>query len=50
MGDLFPIDRCVSHEKYEDAKSALKAYKNKDLKQFARNDEKRALKAWWPFD
>lgn len=51
MGDLFPSDRCISHENYDDAKRALKAYKDKVLKEFARDKEERAaVMAWWPFD
>ena len=51
MGDLFPSDRCISHEKYDDAKSSLKAYKHKSLKEFGRDEEVRAaVIAWWPFD
>jgi len=51
MGDLFPSDRCISHENYEDAKRALEAYKDKVLKEFARDKEERAaVMAWWPFD
>ena len=51
MGDLFPSDRCISHENYGDAKTTLKAYKNKVLKVFARDEEVVAAAiAWWPFD
>jgi hypothetical protein len=51
MGDLFPSDRLISHEHYDDAKRALKAYKDKVLKEFARDEEERAaVMAWWPFD
>jgi len=51
MGDLFPSDRCISHENYDDAKRTLKAYKAKVLKQFARDEEEMAaVMAWWPFD
>jgi hypothetical protein len=51
MGDLFPGDKCISHEKYDDAKKSLMAYKEKVLTEFARNEEERAaVMAWWPFD
>jgi hypothetical protein len=51
MGDLFPSDRSISHENYDKAKRALKAYKDKVLKEFARDEEERAaVIAWWPFD
>jgi hypothetical protein len=44
-------DRCISHEKYDIAKRALKAYKDKVLKEFAKDKEERAtVMAWWPFD
>ena len=50
MGDLFPSDRCISHENCDDAKRALKAYKDKVLKEFARVKEERVtVMAWWPF-
>jgi len=51
MGDLFPSDRCISHERYDDAKETLKAYKHKVLNEFARDEEeKAAVIAWWPYD
>jgi len=51
MGDLFPSDRCISHERYDDAKRTLTAYKDKILKEFARDEKERAaVRAWWPYD
>jgi hypothetical protein len=54
MGDLFPSDRCISHRNWDDAKRALKAYKDKVLKESARDKGERATViasgAWWPFD
>jgi len=51
MGDLFPFDKTVRHDKYSDVKRTLDAWKDKVLKQFARDDEERAaVVAWWPFD
>jgi Phosphotransferase enzyme family len=51
MGPLFPFDRCISHESYDEVKRILDEYKEKVLHEFARNDEERAaVMAWWPFD
>ncbi|RFU31557.1 hypothetical protein B7463_g4770, partial [Scytalidium lignicola] len=51
MGPLFPGDKLVSHEKYNEIKRIFKEHKAKVLNEFARNEEKRAaVIAWWPFD
>jgi hypothetical protein len=51
MGHLFPSDKCVSHEDYDKAKEALRAYSDKVLNDFSRSEEeKAAVITWWPFD
>ena len=40
MGDLFLSGRCISHEKYDDAKkTTLKAYKDEVWTKFARDED-----------
>lgn len=50
-GPLFPEKGIVTHEQYDDAKAALRNYKEQVMEKFSKTDEDRV--AWekaWPFD
>ena len=51
MGGLFPVHGQVPHDKYEEAKRALRQTKEHVISQFARTEQDRiAWRKAWPFD
>ena len=51
MGRLFPLDKTARHDKYNDVVRMLWEWKERALREFARDEEERAaVLKWWPWN